>query len=365
MRTASCSSSLKAPLGVWGRAGTMKFEVGDNVVVKHSNEDGKVIEILADKMVMVEVRGVKFPAYTDQLDFPYFKMFSSKKTTEEKRPTKKFIEDLKREKNVPKYKVAEGVWLLFFPVFSKDVFEDDVVEELKIYLVNQTDVGLKFHFWLNFAGESKMELQNEVYALQDFYLMNIDFEDLNDGPAFDFEFSLITVNKKKAEYFEATCKPKAKQVFKQIEVLKQKGEAFFSFKLFEAYPDKSIIAETGPVSDPYSKLTNAGFKVVAGKRINTDPPPPTVLDLHIEKLTDDYRNMSAHEKLTLQLRAFEKWLDKAELNYLKQLWVIHGVGSGRLKEEVHELLKHRDSVKSFVAQYHPWYGNGATEIYLK
>jgi dsDNA-specific endonuclease/ATPase MutS2 len=67
----------------------------------------------------------------------------------------------------------------------------------------------------------------------------------------------------------------------------------------------------------------------------------------------------------LQLRAFEKWLDKAELNYLKQLWVIHGVGSGRLKEEVHELLKHRNSVKSFVAQYHPWYGNGATEIYLK
>ena len=343
----------------------MKFEVGDNVVVKHSNEDGKVVEILGPKMVMVEVRGVKFPAYTDQLDFPYFKMFTSKQT-QEKKPPKKFIDDLKREKNAPKYKVAEGVWLIFFPVFSKDVFEDDVVEELKIYLVNQTDVGLAFHFWLHYAGEAKIELQNQVLALQDFYLMNIDFEDLNDAPSFDFEFSLITPNKKKADYFEANYKPKAKQVFKQIEVLKQKGEAFFSTKMFDSYPDKSVITETGPAAgDSYAKLTNAGFKVVAGKRTNTEPPPPTVIDLHIEKLTDDYRHMSSHEKLILQLRSFEKWLDNAELHYLKQLWVIHGVGSGRLKEEVHEILKHRDSVKSFVAQYHPWYGHGATEIYLK
>lgn len=343
----------------------MKFEVGDSVVVKHSNEDGKVIEILGDKMVMVEVRGVRFPSYTDQLDFPYFKQFSSKKLFEAKAPPKKYIEDLKREKQAPKYKVAEGVWLLFFPVFDKDVFEDDVVEELKVYLVNQTDNGLKFHFWLNYAGEPKMELQNEVYALQDFYLMNVPFEDLNDSPTFDFEFSLITPNKKKADYFEAGYKPRARQVFKQIEVLKQKGEAFFSSKLFDQYPDKSVIVDNGPVGDPYAQLSKAGFKVVAGKRINADPAPPSVLDLHIEKLTDDYRNMTSYEKLTLQLREFEKWLEKAELHYMKHLWVIHGVGSGRLKEEVLEILKHRDHVKSFVSQYHPWYGHGATEIYLK
>jgi hypothetical protein len=36
-----------------------------------------------------------------------------------------------------------------------------------------------------------------------------------------------------------------------------------------------------------------------------------------------------------------------------------------LKEELHEMLKHRGHVKSFVNQYHPWYGHGATEIYLE
>src|SRR6185436_17842309 len=225
----------------------MKFEVGDSVVVKHSNEDGIVKEVINDKMVLVEVRGVKFPAYTDQLDFPYFKMFSQKNISQEKKPAKKDIDDIRKEKNASKYKVAEGVWLLFFPVFDKDVFDDDLVESLKIYLINQTENGLKFHYWLRFKGNTDLELQNEIYALTDFYLMDIDFEKLNDGPSFDFEFSLLSDDKTKAEYFEAGYKPKAKQVFKQIEIIRQKGEAFFSTELFDRYPDR--VKEIKPAAE--------------------------------------------------------------------------------------------------------------------
>jgi hypothetical protein len=344
----------------------MKFEVGDKVVVKHSNEDAVVRELINDKMVMVEVRGVKFPVYNDQLSYPYFKMFSEQ-LKQERKPAKKYIEDIRKEKNAPKYKVAEGVWLLFFPVFNKDVFDDDVVESLKIYLVNQTDAGLKFHFWLRLKGEIEMELQNEVLALSDFYLMDIDFEQLNDNPSFDFEFSLLSGQKEKAEYFEASYRPKARQVFKQVEQIRTKGEAFFSSQLFAKYPERPVSKEEPVVESPWSlnKLSEAGFKVVNNKRIHAEPPPPSVLDLHIEKLTDNYAHMSSQEKLTLQLSVFEKYLNKAELNYLTHVFVIHGIGKGRLKEEIHEILKHRPGVKSFVQQYHPWYGNGATEIYFK
>jgi hypothetical protein len=60
----------------------MKFETGDKVTVLLTSEDGTVVEIINDKMVMVEVKGVRFPAYTDQLDFPYFKMFTEKRKEE-------------------------------------------------------------------------------------------------------------------------------------------------------------------------------------------------------------------------------------------------------------------------------------------
>jgi hypothetical protein len=344
----------------------MKFEKGDAVVVKHSNEDGVVEEILGKDMVLVNVRGVKFPAYTDQLDFPYYKMFKKETPAAPPKLPKKYIEDIKREKPSPKYAVKEGVWILLFPVFSKDVFDDDVVEGFKVYLVNQTDDGLTFHFWLRFKGNTDTELQSEVYALKDFYLMDIPFEHLNDGPSFDFSFQLLSHDKNRVEYFEVFYKPKGKQLFKQIETLKQEGSTFIEVLLMKEYPHKQVwVAPPAPEVNPLGKLVSAGFKIKKGNvPREQEGPPPSVIDLHIEKLVEDPDAYSAGEKLDIQLREFEKWLDKAQRHYFSQAWVIHGVGKGVLRNEVHEILRFREGIKSFSQHYHPWYGNGGTEIFF-
>src|ERR1700759_1170216 len=124
----------------------MKFEIGDKVVIQHSNDEGEVVEIINDKMVLVDVRGVKFPAYTDQLDFPYFKRFTEKKLFPPEKKVKKYIDQLPPEKpggkkKEPIARLAEGVWLTFLPVFDNDEFGDEVVENLKIYLVNSSSTG--------------------------------------------------------------------------------------------------------------------------------------------------------------------------------------------------------------------------------
>ena len=69
----------------------MKFEVGDKVVIIQTNEEGEVVDIINNKMVMIDVRGVKFPAYIDQLDFPYFKRFSEKKPVAQPKKSKKWF----------------------------------------------------------------------------------------------------------------------------------------------------------------------------------------------------------------------------------------------------------------------------------
>src|SRR3954469_12341858 len=107
----------------------MKFQVGDRVLVLHSNEEGEIIDIINDKMVMVDVRGVKFPAYIDQLDFPYFKRFTEKPLIPKKKE-KRYVEDVRKEKPQPAHKVVDGVWLSFLPVMDTDEFGDDVVETL-------------------------------------------------------------------------------------------------------------------------------------------------------------------------------------------------------------------------------------------
>jgi hypothetical protein len=70
---------------------------------------------------MIEVKGVRFPAYMDQIDFPYFKMFSEKRIVEKK---KIFIDNVRQEKGNLKIKVDNGVFLALMPVFDKDVFDD-------------------------------------------------------------------------------------------------------------------------------------------------------------------------------------------------------------------------------------------------
>ena len=96
---------------------------------------------------MVDVKGVKFPAYIDQLDFPYFKHFTEKKLFPHKKE-KKYAEDIRKEKE-PRHKTVDGVWLSFLPVMDTDEFGDDVVEEMKVHLINHTYKSYKFFYEFN------------------------------------------------------------------------------------------------------------------------------------------------------------------------------------------------------------------------
>ncbi len=337
----------------------MKFQIGDKVLVLHSNDEGEVVDIINPKMVMVDVRGVKFPAYIDQLDFPYFKRFSEKKLFPQKKE-KKFAEDIRKEK-APKEKVVDGVWISFLPKFSLDEFGDDVVETLKIHLINRTPKGYSFIYNQQFFGKTDFELKAEVMPFEDFYLHDIAFADVNDSPGFVFEFSLVQPEKGKADFYESIIKLKAKQVFDRIEQLKQKGEATFTYKLFDEYPAKSQDNEL-----EFDSLISKGIKVYNAKEARKHLPlARTVVDLHIEKLTDDWKRLSNGEILDLQLKEFEKWYDLALAHRQSQLIVIHGLGKGVLRNEIHDLLRLKNEVKSFVNQYHPSFGYGATEIYFQ
>ncbi|HEV8284943.1 MAG TPA: Smr/MutS family protein [Chitinophagaceae bacterium] len=337
----------------------MKFQIGDKILILHSNEEGEVTEIINNKMVMVDVRGVKFPAYIDQIDFPYFKKFSEKKLFPQKKE-KKYIDDVKKE-NPPSSKIVDGIWLTFLPVMEMDEFGDEVVKELKIHLVNRTETAYKFTYKLNYFGNTDFELKNEILPFQDFYLHDIPFENLNDSPSFEFEFSLLAPQKNKADHYEASLRLKPKQLFTKIEEIRLKGDAHFSYRLFENYPDKVVEDKV-----EMGNLAEKGYKIYdATKAKQHLEPPRSVVDLHIEKITDDWAGLSNHEIVSLQLKAFEKYYELAVAHMQPSLIVIHGVGTGRLREEIHEQLKHRKEVKTFINQYHPAFGYGATEIFFE
>lgn len=336
----------------------MKYQIGDRILLLHSNEEGKVVDILNEEMILVEVEGIQFPVYKDQIDFPYFKNFTEKKSGPKK------IEDVFQKENTSKDIRFEntlansGVWISFCPIFDKDVFDDDVVKKIEIHLLNHNDEPYHFNYQIHFKQISDIQLSDEILAGSDFHLHDIDFEEMNDAPKFEFDFSLIHSNKKKAEHFETTFKLKAKTLFQKIEEMRFNKENSFSFQLFDTYPDK--IEEVIP---DYNYAKGALYDV---NRIKEKlASPRSVIDLHIEKLTDDWKKLSNFEILTIQLNYFEKYYQLAVAHKQPNLIVIHGVGTGKLKNEIHEILHFKKEVKSFANQYHPNFGFGATEIFFQ
>jgi len=90
---------------------------------------------------------------------------------------------------------------------------------------------------------------------------------------------------------------------------------------------------------------------------------PNEINLHMEDLRDEYSDLSAGEKLQLQLRYFNEKLEEAIRLKKKSLIVVHGVGKGTLRAEVRLILDDYPNITYCDASYDT-YGYGATEVII-
>jgi hypothetical protein len=89
------------------------------------------------------------------------------------------------------------------------------------------------------------------------------------------------------------------------------------------------------------------------------------IDLHIEKLHADPGTLPASEIFDIQLKAFDKALDRALAEGIGSLIAIHGVGNGVLKNEIHKRVAGHPHVDFFREGRKEKFGYGATEIKFK
>lgn len=88
------------------------------------------------------------------------------------------------------------------------------------------------------------------------------------------------------------------------------------------------------------------------------------IDLHIEKLGVNHKGKSNGEIVQLQVGAAKRFIDKAMLAGKREVVLVHGVGNGTLKLEVHKLLKSYYGIRYEQADARN-YGEGATLVHLK
>ena len=86
------------------------------------------------------------------------------------------------------------------------------------------------------------------------------------------------------------------------------------------------------------------------------------LDLHLENLTHNAQKLTSSEKVRLQLRRFEEHMEEAIRLGVERVFIIHGLGKGKLRNAIASRLITMPEVKTFKNEYHPKYGWGATEV---
>ena len=91
--------------------------------------------------------------------------------------------------------------------------------------------------------------------------------------------------------------------------------------------------------------------------------PKMEVDLHINQLVKNPKQLGNFEMLNLQLETAKRQLDFAISKKIQKVVFIHGVGEGVLKEELGYLFGKYDNVKYYDAEYQK-YGLGATEVYI-
>ena len=88
------------------------------------------------------------------------------------------------------------------------------------------------------------------------------------------------------------------------------------------------------------------------------------VDLHVENLIGSTKGMSSGDIMHLQMRHFETYMNKAIRLGVPKVFVIHGLGKGRLKKEITRWLDENPYVISHKNEYHHRFGYGATEVEL-
>lgn len=324
----------------------MKFSIGDNIVLKRTGEEGRVVAVISKQMVEVEVGGTIFPVYNEDVDHPYLKWFTQKS------PVKKQSspQQLPVEKLPPATtRLAKGVYLSFIPEFKTEDMEE-IVSHVKIFLLNELPVNVKLTYDVRIADRSLFRHEGTLQAFGNMYLHNIPYAEMNDQPRFNWHIAGPDNT-----VAEGILRIKPAKLFEHITTIQQGSSPSFNYLLAAELKEKKKPTPMYEpvVIQPQTTLHSKTGNIEAAKH---------EVDLHIENLRNNSRGLSNAEIIKIQLDTLEHYLHLAIAHRQDRMVVIHGLGKGKLRDEVHAILKATPEVGRYKNEWSGKYGFGATEI---
>ncbi len=251
--------------------------------------------------------------------------------------------------------MEKGLVLAFLPRVEGEAG----IHSFELYLHHGLDSGLSVEVQLRTRGTTGLEGTFACQPDDTVRIGALPFDALNDAPVISFGMKRADGSAK----HELELKIRPKSFFKKRGSCSWLHSEAHLYLLMEDWPAAEEIGgrELKKLSRDFkNRTTRARHERLLEKARMKD-----FIDLHAEKLFKSTKGKSKYEILQAQLKSFEDFLDKAVFHGLDRIYIVHGHGKGRLRNEIHLILEEYPHVQAYNVNYNPRFGMGATEVILK
>ena len=331
----------------------MIVKVGDKVRLLHTKKVGFVKDYINDQMIRIDVDGDDIPVFLDDLEFMDDEVVIPPKRVSYSREIKNPTSDDESRK---------GFFVAFVPIRDKS----NTIQEFQVYLINNFEESLLLSYDFKLRGRDVYRVKKELLVRHFYPLNKFEFDKLNDLPSLNFDVWLKNKRAGKQQHFNKLIKIKPQIFFKNytdIPLMDMEGFVYLVFDEPPAIEAPKIEKKELPELNIKHIHIKKGNPVKLNEILRKAEMQHEI-DLHIEKLVPNHKNLSNREIVKIQLDQCRRFIDQAIINNLHQIYLIHGLGKGKLKSEINKILDEYDEVKSYNNNFHPRYGYGATEVIL-
>jgi hypothetical protein len=331
----------------------MKIRIGDKVRFLNEVGEGVVSRIKDANSVYVEMSdGFEIPFFLNQLVPVHTELILNKDAENIDLEEEAYLSDC-----------------LYF-VVEPDHELPDLANEYRVYLFNASSYHLLYTYAIKDEAHFQCIKHGEVGAYQKVLLKQVKLHFFNEY----FFHRLDAIFFKNTFYKAQTPVSEVMHITKKI-LLQSNPIEHVEFKhpvyAFILKDDFSTAEKLHAFIDNEALLEHQKFirefknqtKTRKSAKKATEQQVKEV-DLHIEELVENPGHLSSIEMLHIQLETVEKEIDLAYLNQLKKIIFIHGVGNGRLKQELIKILKEHPDLTYQDGSYKE-YGYGATQVNFK
>ncbi|MCB0706780.1 MAG: Smr/MutS family protein [Saprospiraceae bacterium] len=336
----------------------MILAIGTRVQISHTGDQGIVRAFLDNDMVEVHLprENMNIPVAISDLTVPGGPKpdLPKKKTTEHRIP-------------LPKQQFIalnpEGIQLAFEPL--------DGDTHYQVYLLNDTTHNVLYSFRRIQRGGSTISGHGKLDGGQALEIDKLLKTQLSDQTSYEIEcWPILKMGSGKKR--SGTIRLRPNVFFKSLRTVPILNIPMHWYSVIENFEEE----KSTPKADDLKTYTAKNLKPKSHHRdedwMETFDQHNVAefaafvpeIDLHIEALHPNPKSLNKNDILRYQLQQFDAFMEKAIRLGVDRVFIIHGIGKGKLRDAIFTRLLKNTDISTFKNEYHAKYGYGATEVIL-